>query len=189
MGGFGVGGWDSLNYHFSAAELILKVKVRRIRYYSIKYTHRQRCPKRVTRVQSCVQSRDLSCPHLSVSFFPPFSPSAPYKAVSKHLQKAADDEQLLLTCQSEGHPKTAAVWRDRHAHTINSSTSFELTPQQLFRASSQIRVPSALRSNYTCSFPHGGSSATFYIPGRREASGETYFLLLPYPHNSIILQK
>lgn len=93
------------------------------------------------------------------------SVKAPYKTVSKHLQKAADGEQLLLTCQSEGHPRTAAVWRDGHAQAINSSTSFELTPQQLFRASSQIHVPSALRNNYTCSFPHGGNSATFHITG------------------------
>ncbi|XP_075900938.1 programmed cell death 1 ligand 2-like isoform X2 [Nelusetta ayraudi] len=93
------------------------------------------------------------------------SVKAPYKTVSKHLQKAADGEQLLLTCQSEGHPRTAAMWRDGHAQAINSNTSFELTPQQLFRASSQIHVSSALRNNYTCSFPHGGNSATFHITG------------------------
>lgn len=93
------------------------------------------------------------------------SVKAPYKSVSRHLQKAGEGEQLLLTCQSEGHPKTSAVWWDGRGQAINSSTSFESMPQQLYRASSQIRVPSALRNNYTCSFPHGGGSVTFHIPG------------------------
>lgn len=156
-------GWDSLCHHFSAVALILKAKVSQIRYYSIIKTHTH--IHKGSYLSNLAQSRDLTCPQSLLSLPPASSPPAPYKTVNKYQQKAADGEQLLLTCQSEGHPRTAAVWRDGHAQAITSNTSFELTPQQLFKASSQIHVPSALRNNYTCSFPHGGNSATFHITG------------------------
>ncbi|XP_068191443.1 programmed cell death 1 ligand 1-like [Antennarius striatus] len=88
---------------------------------------------------------------------------APYKTVTKRIEKTADGEELLLTCQSEGNPESSVTWHNRRLQTVNSSTTSVLTPGQLFKVTSQIRVPSSDNS-YTCTFTYDGYSAIFHIP-------------------------
>ncbi|KAG7223921.1 hypothetical protein INR49_015177 [Caranx melampygus] len=90
---------------------------------------------------------------------------APYKAVTKHIEKAAEGEEVLLTCQSEGYPESPVLWHDGHLQNLMSKTTAVSTPDQLLRITSQIRVPSSDRNNYTCDFTKRGHSATFLVPG------------------------
>ncbi|XP_040915325.1 uncharacterized protein LOC121195737 [Toxotes jaculatrix] len=89
---------------------------------------------------------------------------APYKVVTKHIEKTPDGEDVLLTCQSEGYPQSPVVWQDGHLKTLNSNTTAVSTPDQLFLVTSQIRVKSSHKNNYTCNFTNDGHSATFHIP-------------------------
>ncbi|KAM9840994.1 programmed cell death 1 ligand 1-like [Aulostomus maculatus] len=93
------------------------------------------------------------------------SVSAPYKKVDKHIKRVTEDE-VLLTCQSEGYPASPVVWRNGTSTyaDLNSSTTSVSTPDQLFRVTSQIRVSASAQNNYSCSFTDGGLSATFHIP-------------------------
>lgn len=87
--------------------------------------------------------------------------------MTKHLQKAAEGDEVLLTCQSEGYPESSVTWQDGHQQGIDPirPTTAVSTPDQLFKVTSHIRVPSSEKSNYTCSFTNDGYSATFHIPG------------------------
>ncbi|XP_037607921.1 uncharacterized protein LOC119477840 [Sebastes umbrosus] len=89
---------------------------------------------------------------------------APYKAVTKLMQKAAEGDEVLLTCQSEGYPESSVTWQDGHLRTLSSDTNTVSTPDQLFKVTSQIRVRSSEKNNYTCIFTNDGQSATFHIP-------------------------
>ncbi|XP_023133811.1 uncharacterized protein si:ch211-241b2.5 isoform X1 [Amphiprion ocellaris] len=90
---------------------------------------------------------------------------APYKSVTKHIEEAAEGDEVILTCQSEGYPQSSVVWKDGHQRTRNpSNTSVSETPDRLLKIISQIQVSSSERNNYTCNFTKDGSSATFYIP-------------------------
>ncbi|XP_073333985.1 uncharacterized protein [Pagrus major] len=91
------------------------------------------------------------------------SVSAPYKTVTKHIQKAAEGNEVLLTCQSEGYPESSVRWQDAHLQGINATTTAVPTPDQLFKVTSEIRIRSSDRNNYTCIFKDG-HSATFHIP-------------------------
>lgn len=93
-----------------------------------------------------------------------FSP-APYKTVTKHLQKAAEGDEVLLSCQSAGYPESSVTWQDGRLQRIEPSTTVVSTPEQLFEVTSQIRVRQSDKNNYTCGFSNGGTSATFHIPG------------------------
>lgn len=84
--------------------------------------------------------------------------------MTKHIQKAAEGNEVLLTCQSEGYPESSVIWQDAHLQTIEARTIAAPTPDQLFKVTSEIRVPSSERNNYTCTFKDG-HSATFHIPG------------------------
>ncbi|XP_054614037.1 programmed cell death 1 ligand 1-like isoform X2 [Dunckerocampus dactyliophorus] len=92
------------------------------------------------------------------------SVTAPYKTVTKSILKAAEGEELLLTCQSEGYPETAVGWEDARRQNLTASTSVQPSADHLFRITSQIRVGSLEENNYTCSFRDGGHSATFVLP-------------------------
>lgn len=98
-------------------------------------------------------------------FFLSDSSLAPYKSVTKHIEKAAGGDELLLSCQSEGYPESPVMWQDGHLKTLNPNTTAVTTPQQLVKVTSQIRVGSSAKNNYTCIFTKDGSSATFQIPG------------------------
>ncbi|XP_074545773.1 uncharacterized protein LOC141805007 [Halichoeres trimaculatus] len=89
---------------------------------------------------------------------------APYRAVTKHVQKSSAGDEVLLTCQSEGYPESSVVWQSGSMQSFKANTTSVPTPEQLFNVSSQIRVHSSDRSNYTCRFTSDGSSATFHIP-------------------------
>lgn len=92
--------------------------------------------------------------------------SAPYKEVTKRIEKPAEGDKVLLTCQSEGYPNTSVVWQDGHLQTISPNTSAVQTPDQLFKIISQIYISSSEKNNYTCNFKTEGPSATFHIPGK-----------------------
>ncbi|XP_044030586.1 CD276 antigen-like [Siniperca chuatsi] len=87
---------------------------------------------------------------------------APYKAVTKHIQKTAEGDEVLLTCQSEGYPESSVTWQDGNLRNLNPNTTAVSTADQLFKVTSQIHVRSSDKSNYTCYF--NGHSATFHIP-------------------------
>lgn len=92
------------------------------------------------------------------------SVTAPYKNVTKHIQKVEEGDEVLLTCQSEGYPRSPVRWQDGHRRSITSNSTDKSSPNQLFKVTSQIRVKSSDKNNYTCTFMNGGYSATFDIP-------------------------
>ncbi|XP_076613405.1 butyrophilin subfamily 2 member A2-like isoform X2 [Chaetodon auriga] len=99
------------------------------------------------------------------------SVKAPYKEGTKHIEKSAGKDEVLLTCQSKGYPESSVRWQDGHLLRINASTTVVSTPDQLFKVTSEIRVQASDKNNYTCSFTNDGYSATFHIPDE-----------LPVPH-------
>ncbi|XP_034048023.1 programmed cell death 1 ligand 1 isoform X2 [Thalassophryne amazonica] len=92
------------------------------------------------------------------------SVEAPYKKVSKSVQKATQEDEVVLTCQSDGYPRTAVEWMDEHLQRINSNTTAVPTPDQLYKVTSQIKVTTLKQNSYTCNFTKDGLSATFHIP-------------------------
>ncbi|KAF6725872.1 Programmed cell death 1 ligand 1 [Oryzias melastigma] len=91
------------------------------------------------------------------------SVNAPYKTVTKKVERTAENK-VLLTCQSEGYPKSAVMWTDGSRQSQqHPNTSVVSTPEQLFKITSQILVSASEENNYTCSFS-GETSATFNIP-------------------------
>ncbi|XP_054468529.1 programmed cell death 1 ligand 1-like [Anoplopoma fimbria] len=89
---------------------------------------------------------------------------APYKSVTKRIHKAAEGDEVLLTCQSQGYPESSVTWQDGHLQRLNSTTTAVSTADQLFTVTSQIRIRSSDRNNYTCFFTNDGISETFHIP-------------------------
>ncbi|XP_068430844.1 butyrophilin subfamily 1 member A1-like [Clinocottus analis] len=89
---------------------------------------------------------------------------APYEAVTKCIQKEDEEDEALLTCQSQGYPKSSVVWQDGHLQRLTSNTSSVSSADQRFTVTSQIRVRSSDKNNYTCVFTNDGNSATFHIP-------------------------
>ncbi|XP_061555447.1 programmed cell death 1 ligand 1-like isoform X2 [Phycodurus eques] len=92
------------------------------------------------------------------------SVTAPFKTVTKNISKSARGGELVLSCQSEGYPLSTVTWEDAHRRDLNASAAVVLTEDRLFRITTQIRVASSQRNNYTCSFDSSGSSSTFLIP-------------------------
>uniref|UniRef100_A0A3Q2PDX0 Programmed cell death 1 ligand 1 n=1 Tax=Fundulus heteroclitus TaxID=8078 RepID=A0A3Q2PDX0_FUNHE len=92
------------------------------------------------------------------------SVEAPYKSVSKRIERRAEGDKVVLTCQSQGYPKSSVVWHDGHLQKHNSSTTATATPDGLFNVTSRIEVSSSAKNNYTCNFTHDGYAATFHIP-------------------------
>ncbi|XP_069019853.1 programmed cell death 1 ligand 1-like [Embiotoca jacksoni] len=90
---------------------------------------------------------------------------APYKSVIKRIEKAAEGDEVLLTCQSEGYPQTSVVWQDEHQQRRSPNITAVSTPEQLFKITSQIQVSSSETNKYTCNFTNDGYTATFHIPG------------------------
>ncbi|XP_020485536.2 programmed cell death 1 ligand 1 isoform X2 [Labrus bergylta] len=92
------------------------------------------------------------------------SVKATYKAITKDIQKAAEGDGVLLTCQSKGYPESSVMWQDGNMQRVNANTTTVSTADQLFKVTSQIHVQSSHQNNYTCSFVKDASSATFLIP-------------------------
>nr|ALJ30164.1 B7-H1/DC [Paralichthys olivaceus] len=88
---------------------------------------------------------------------------APYKSVTKCIEKTAEGHDVLLTCQSEGYPETSVVWKDGRLQELKHNTTTVQTADQLFKVTSQIRVSAQDKNNYTCDFANG-PSAIFQIP-------------------------
>ncbi|XP_060929892.1 uncharacterized protein LOC133004128 [Limanda limanda] len=89
---------------------------------------------------------------------------APYKSVTKRIEKTAEGHQVLLTCQSEGYPESSVVWQDGRRQGIKPNTTAVLTANQLFTVTSQIRVNARDKNNYTCNFTNDALFATFQVP-------------------------
>ncbi|KAK5851920.1 hypothetical protein PBY51_023433 [Eleginops maclovinus] len=89
---------------------------------------------------------------------------APYKSVTKHIEKAAGGDDMLLTCLSEGYPESPVMWQNGQHQTLSSNTTSVTTPEQLVQVTSRIRVRSSAKDSYKCIFTKDGSSATFQIP-------------------------
>ncbi|TKS84555.1 Programmed cell death 1 ligand 1 [Collichthys lucidus] len=92
------------------------------------------------------------------------SVKAPYKKVIKQIETAAEKDEALLICQSIGYPYTSVTWLDGQQRELNSSLTVTITPDRLFKVTSELRVRSSVKNNYTCNFTTDGSSATFHIP-------------------------
>ncbi|XP_037835228.1 programmed cell death 1 ligand 1 isoform X2 [Kryptolebias marmoratus] len=92
------------------------------------------------------------------------SVAAPYKSISKHVEKTAEGDKVLLTCQSEGYPESPVEWVDRRLQRLSANTTTTPTPDHLIQITSQIEVGASEKSNYTCSFRNDALSATFHIP-------------------------
>lgn len=92
------------------------------------------------------------------------SVEASYKPVTKRIERAATGDEVLITCQSEGYPKSTVEWQNGNLETLNPNTTAESTPDQIFRITSQIKVSSKEKNNYTCKFTKDGPSATISIP-------------------------
>ncbi|XP_077352841.1 programmed cell death 1 ligand 1-like isoform X3 [Festucalex cinctus] len=97
--------------------------------------------------------------------------TAPYKTVRKDISKSARGGELVLSCRSEGYPAATVAWEDASGQNLNASTAIVSTVDQLFRITTQIRVESSQKNNYTCRFA-GGSSATFRIPDETQLQKE-----------------
>ncbi|XP_054896383.1 programmed cell death 1 ligand 1-like isoform X3 [Poeciliopsis prolifica] len=93
------------------------------------------------------------------------SVGAPYHSVSKQIERTAEGDKVVLTCQSEGYPQSPVVWQDGRLQSYSSNTTATTTPGGLIKVISQIEVSSSEKTNYTCNFTKDHSSATFHIPG------------------------
>lgn len=91
---------------------------------------------------------------------------APYHSVSKQIERTAEGDKVVLTCQSEGYPQSPVVWQDGHLQSYSSNTTTTTTPDGLIKVVSQIEVSSSEKTKYTCNFTKDHSSATFHIPGK-----------------------
>uniref|UniRef100_A0A3B5L6T6 Ig-like domain-containing protein n=1 Tax=Xiphophorus couchianus TaxID=32473 RepID=A0A3B5L6T6_9TELE len=92
------------------------------------------------------------------------SVGAPYHSVSKQIERTAEGDKVVLTCQSEGYPQSPVVWQDGHLQSYSSNTTTTTTPDGLIKVVSQIEVSSSEKTKYTCNFTKDHSSATFHIP-------------------------
>ncbi|XP_054896382.1 programmed cell death 1 ligand 1-like isoform X2 [Poeciliopsis prolifica] len=92
------------------------------------------------------------------------SVGAPYHSVSKQIERTAEGDKVVLTCQSEGYPQSPVVWQDGRLQSYSSNTTATTTPGGLIKVISQIEVSSSEKTNYTCNFTKDHSSATFHIP-------------------------
>ncbi|XP_060917088.1 programmed cell death 1 ligand 1-like isoform X2 [Labrus mixtus] len=92
------------------------------------------------------------------------SVKATYKAITKDIQKVAEGDGVLLTCQSKGYPESSVMWQDGNMQRLYANTTTVSTADQRFKVTSQIHVQPSDQNNYTCSFVKDASSATFLIP-------------------------
>ncbi|XP_019727576.1 programmed cell death 1 ligand 1-like isoform X2 [Hippocampus comes] len=100
------------------------------------------------------------------------SVTAPYKTVTKSISKSAAGGELVLSCQSEGYPVSTVAWEDAHGQKLNASTAVVTTADHLFSITTQVRVGSSQKNNYTCSFHSNSSSANFLIPDETQLQKE-----------------
>ncbi|XP_008422256.1 programmed cell death 1 ligand 1 isoform X1 [Poecilia reticulata] len=92
------------------------------------------------------------------------SVGAQYHSISKRIERTAQGDKVVLTCQSEGYPMSPVVWQDERLQSYISNTTTTTTPDGLIKVVSQIEVSSSEKTKYTCNFTKDHSSATFHIP-------------------------
>ncbi|XP_072310020.1 programmed cell death 1 ligand 1-like [Eucyclogobius newberryi] len=87
---------------------------------------------------------------------------APFRSIDKSIEKVSEQEQVRLTCQSEGYPQPHVTWYNGQQAVVKPTTTIQTTADQLFKVTSQINVTSLEMNNYTCHF--SDYSATIQIP-------------------------
>ncbi|XP_060124802.1 programmed cell death 1 ligand 2 isoform X2 [Zootoca vivipara] len=78
---------------------------------------------------------------------------APYKRIN--LQERREEEDLILTCHSEGYPLAEVSWHydERNLNaSIHANTTHEMTSDGLFNITSTLRVRPSTPGNYSCAF-------------------------------------
>nr|XP_020666049.1 programmed cell death 1 ligand 2 [Pogona vitticeps] len=77
---------------------------------------------------------------------------APYKKID--LQEQREDNNLVLTCESEGYPLAEVSWYDENNQNVSmfAVTTQKLTTDGVFNITSTLRVKSNIPGNYTCVF-------------------------------------
>ncbi|XP_042309496.1 programmed cell death 1 ligand 2-like isoform X2 [Sceloporus undulatus] len=76
---------------------------------------------------------------------------ARYKIIN--FQERKEEEDLILTCQSEGYPLAEVSWHNENANLSTSAvTTYQLTDDGLFSITSTLRVKSFINGNYSCVF-------------------------------------
>ncbi|XP_018606807.1 programmed cell death 1 ligand 1-like isoform X2 [Scleropages formosus] len=91
---------------------------------------------------------------------------ASYKSVKKTVRRTGNDE-VELSCGSEGYPLAAFVWSDQSGRRFDElNASSTVTSDKLFHITSSVIVDTST-NNYTCTIleeNHWGPSAAFSIP-------------------------
>lgn len=77
---------------------------------------------------------------------------APYKRIN--LQEIVEDDDLILTCQSEGYPLAKVFWYDEKNPNVSMSanTTYELTEDGLFNITTILKLRPRVVGNYSCVF-------------------------------------
>ncbi|XP_066472846.1 programmed cell death 1 ligand 2-like [Tiliqua scincoides] len=77
---------------------------------------------------------------------------ARYKRIN--LQEIGEDEDLILTCQSEGYPLAEVVWYSEKNPNVSmpANTTYELTKDGLFNITSILKLQPRIAGNYSCVF-------------------------------------
>ncbi|KAJ6669557.1 hypothetical protein lerEdw1_000105 [Lerista edwardsae] len=78
--------------------------------------------------------------------------AAPYKRII--LQEIIEDEDLILTCQSEGYPLAEVFWHHEKNPNVSmpANTTYELTKDGLFNITSILKLKPRIAGNVSCVF-------------------------------------
>lgn len=91
---------------------------------------------------------------------------APYRPVRKSIRRM-DNEEVELSCESQGFPQARVVWSEDEL-TKRMNSTVQKTSEGTYRVTSRVTVMGNVIKNYTCSFVDektSGVSASFKIPG------------------------
>ncbi|XP_063151143.1 programmed cell death 1 ligand 1 [Candoia aspera] len=85
---------------------------------------------------------------------------APYKGIN--IQERKEEEDHILTCQSEGYPLAKVFWvyEKKINDTIFANTTYKLTDAGLFNITSVLRIRPSIPGNYSCIFQNKESRQT-----------------------------
>ncbi|KAM6468438.1 programmed cell death 1 ligand 1 isoform 1-T1 [Liasis olivaceus] len=85
---------------------------------------------------------------------------APYKRIN--IQERKEEEDHILTCQSEGYPLAKVFWlyEKKINNSIFTNTTYTLTDAGLFNIISVLRIRPSIPGNYSCVFQNKESRQT-----------------------------
>ncbi|XP_062984620.1 programmed cell death 1 ligand 1-like [Elgaria multicarinata webbii] len=77
---------------------------------------------------------------------------ARYKKIN--IQETREEEDMILTCQSEGYPQADISWYSENDANFSTfaSTTYEMTDDGRYNITSVLRVKPSIYENYTCIF-------------------------------------